>query len=166
MTKKKNLQSSTDRKTCTNLAALDSGDYNMIFSFREQPISDAQLRHYATKLIDWVKNQENSYTIEGFLFENNIDRKTWWRWMQKSPLLKQANDFALMGIGHKREMGALERRLDASTVHFTMPFYNETWRDITAWRAKLREGEQAQGSTVHVHMNPIPEVKKEDASKS
>lgn len=125
------------------------------------------LKRLAEELKDRVKADDKTLTIERFLIEKEILLKTFTEWRHKSEVLQEAHDFARMVIADRRESGAIERRYDTSAAFFRMAEYSDAWKELSEWKARLRESiSTPQGVTVveipEIPSSPMVPEKKSD----
>lgn len=132
-------------------------DLNVTLAWKDHPVSDVFLSKLAEELATWAKEDDTALKIDTFLIWQGISWESFTRWVERSDELKRALAFARMCIGERRELGGLRKIYDTSMIMRSMPMYDKHWKDLTEWYSKLKEGSDAQGSTIHVHMDKIPE---------
>jgi len=133
-------------------------DYEMQYSYRQIPVPEGYLNMLADKLVVWAKEDEESLVLGQFLKEYNVTWQTWKRWKERSPRLNEANSFALMCIGVRREIGGLKRKLDSSMVMRSMPNYSEEWQKLTEWYARIKEEGHGGDTRVIVEIPETPKI--------
>jgi hypothetical protein len=100
----------------------------------------------ALKIRSWFRAKGFSYS--------DIERMK-----AKSKVFNRYYYMAMDEIGDRREIGALEKKLDPSVVKFTMPLYDPDWKAQQVADTLLKQ--QAEGraeGTIIVNMAPIPAV--------
>lgn len=133
-------------------------DFEMVFHYREQPVSDTFLENLALRLMDWAVRGKESLKLNVFLKENNIDRHSFHTWRKRCQRLDWATKFALNAIGDTREIGALKRKYVEGTVLKSMHQYDEDWKAGEEWRAKLNQPSDNKHSVFNIHIDEIPKV--------
>lgn len=130
--------------------------YRCFLTGLDKPMNEAGIERLAKEVVEWARSNPDALKISQFYLDFGIPRSLWNDWCQKWPLLRQANDFAKEVIGNRRENGALNNKLNPSMVSFTMPIYDEDWKEESVRRASLKDGSSEAKTTVHVTMSPIP----------
>lgn len=108
---------------------------------KEEIFTTSTAERYARELKDWVMGDPEALKISQFLEKKGLLRRTWSKWLQKSDRLADMNDFALMVIGNRREIGLLTRKYDSQSTTFTMIHYDEEWRNMLSVKAKIMNAE-------------------------
>jgi hypothetical protein len=137
--------------------ALGSGDFQMLFSYRQVPVSDAFIDDLAMRLAKWAHSDKDAVILEDFLSDNRISWTAFCDWEKRSTLLEEAHQFALMCIGCRREKGGLYKKMSESMVMKSMPMYSQRWKQLNEWYSHLTEERESRGN-ITVHMNAIPKV--------
>jgi hypothetical protein len=137
----KSTKSSTAIQNKTKRVNGSIKDYDMVFSFREYPTSDAYIEDKALRLLQWVEDKD-TLIIGEFLEEIKCHPWTWAKWLKRSKILSEAYCYAKMCVGNHRERGALTRKLSEATILQSMPIYNEDWQELREWSARLRDIKQ------------------------
>ncbi len=115
------------------------------------------LEGIAIALVDWLDDDESALTITQFLVLKRILPTQWKRWLEASEDLRNAREFAMMVIGNRREIGALTFRLNANMMIQSMPMYDDDWKELTVWRAGLKNmGKEESRGSVRVMVEEIP----------
>ena len=101
-------------------------DYLNTNTFQMHPSNGASKERLAVELIEWAK-LKTSYKISQFYIDKGIPRDTFYKWAHKHECLMEAYNIALELLGNRREIGAIERKLEPSIIKFTMPLYDKDW---------------------------------------
>lgn len=132
-------------------------EYFDMFSFKTKPVSDTFIDHIAQELVTWVLSDDKAYKLSQFYVKKGIGSDDIKRWENRNKNLLRAHAFALEVLSIRREIGALERKLDPGMVRYTMPHYDKTWKELEEWRAKLKELQQFENEgTKFVVLQPTP----------
>ena len=134
-------------------------DYGMVFSHRQVPVTDAFLEKLAFEYVEWVRSSDTALTQDSFLVHKGICWSTWDSWVKRSKALAEAKEFALEVIGHRREVGGLTKKFDASMVTKSMPIYSEAWVKLGEWYAKLKDDQVQAAGNFKIVMAPIEKPK-------
>lgn len=120
---------------------------------RMRPVPTNIIDRIAYELVEWAKSDER-YTINSFLFQKGIPKKTFYEWIERYSELKFAHEMFMLKMSDKREVGALTRKLDPSTAYNSLGKYDEEWRDYLKWKASLNDPDGQHGNiTVNVQSN-------------
>lgn len=110
-------------------------------TFQMKPYTERFLDELCVKLVDWAANDEDALKISQFRLKEGFALETYQQWMEKYPKLRRAHSQALELIGNRREILGLKKRLDSGLVSTSMPLYDSSWRELHAWKSKLRSEE-------------------------
>jgi hypothetical protein len=110
--------------------------WDQVQSWREKGPKTEDIHQLCKEMRLYFKYCPQAYSIEKYLWEKQILPRTYRRWKDKFKELQETHEYCLMGIGVRREEGALEFGLHAKTIEIVQPHYSEVWR--------LRERERAQ----------------------
>lgn len=141
---KANPNRNNEQKAVTSLVKpqvqqLDT--YMNHLTFTQEILTTSTAERLARELVAWARTNEDALKIAQFLAERGINRKTWSRWCDKFQILADANDFALMIIGNRREVGLLTRKFDSQSTTVSMLHYDPDWVNMFSTRAKLMHQE-------------------------
>ena len=78
--------------------------------------------------------------------------------MERSPSLKQAHKWVMQLLANRREIGAIERKYDASTIHRTMGHYDPIWKEQEALRAALAKADDDKAQNITVIVEKFKEL--------
>jgi hypothetical protein len=131
-------------------------DYRNMYTGLMTPMNPDGIKRISTDLVQWAKESPDAYKLSQFYLERGISKPTWDMWIGRFPELLEAHNTAKMIIGNRRELGALKGELHGSVVSYTMPFYDQEWKDETVRRAALKESNSDSRTAVVVNMLPIP----------
>jgi hypothetical protein len=102
------------------------------------PLTHRFVENQCVLLKDWA-DLEDSINIYDYFNTQGYSPVIFYKWCQRFPELSEIHDYAIRKLGSRREMGAMTRKYDASTVHRTLGYYHHIWRQETAALAKLKE---------------------------
>jgi hypothetical protein len=122
----------------------------------QEPLTTTNLERLCRDLTAWAMGDENALKVTQFLEGRGINQRTWTRWVAKYEILAEANDFAMMCIGTRREIGLITRKLDSQSTTVSMLLYDPQWRDIFAMKAKLMAQEGLQSGQRIVVLEKFP----------
>lgn len=146
----KKVPRALDRKTTPWIE-----DYQDFFTYRMQPVSEGFLERLANELITYAENSE-ILRIEWFFTSKRIDPTTGRDWAAKYENFGKAYKIAKLIIGMRREDGGLKMNLSSAMVLHSMPLYDETYKELLVWKAKMQSESEGKGqSTINVIMNPV-----------
>lgn len=132
-------------------------DYRDMFTNDMKPMNSKGIEILGIDLKKWARDDKKAYKISQFHLERGISKGTWRDWVVKFPQFRDDVEMAKAFIGDRREIGAIENKLNTSVVAYTMPFYDNEWKEETIRRASLKEGSSGDGKdSITVVLNPIP----------
>jgi hypothetical protein len=111
--------------------------YYDLLTFQMKPVSRGFIERLAQDLVKWSQ-KEDSLVLGDFCSERYIERKLFWNWCQKYPEMSKAYEYAKSNVSSRREKGALTRKFDAGFVKESMPIYDQDWKDLLEWKAKIK----------------------------
>lgn len=167
------VEKDTKNHTSENKPVERFFDYLDTISFRQKPMSIEGIERLAVELVKWATHDEKAIKIAMFYTQRGIARGDYTNWMERVPALKIAHETAKEIIGNRRELGGLTKKFDAGMVAFSMPQYDEEWRQNIEWRSQMKAKESSSnGNTaavINVIAEPVPDcpevprrVKKEE----
>jgi hypothetical protein len=130
-------------------------DYLSTISFQMHPANNATKLRLAIELCTWVRENERAYTISQFYTMKGISETTFKKWIDDCPQLRESYTTALSILGDRREVGALENRLNGTIARFVLPYYSGVWKEQELWRASIRKDENDRPGIVTVVLDAI-----------
>lgn len=106
----------------------------------------SMLEQYAGILVQWVQ-KESSLSIEQFCVEFGVGISTYYYWLTRSEILKEAHEYARMTIGVRRENKALNNELHPGIVAATLPSFLDRWQDALRFKETVKAEAQAKQSS-------------------
>lgn len=133
--------------------------YQDIITLTDVPINILILERIQKELLDWAFNNDDALKITQFFRSKGIPFSTAHRWCQLHPDFKQTYEEAMRALGDRREIGALKKKYEPTTIMRMMPLYDKSWRKVEEWRASIKQKEQEKqnNTTVQVVIEPIPD---------
>ena len=136
-------------------------DYFNMTTFKMSPVSDVFIDRLAADLVQWALHDENALKLNTFFAERGIHQNTAQTWRERNKKLDDAYSFAKQCIGDRREMGGLKRKYDSGIVSSTMAHYDQDWKALAEWRAKMKaENETPSVEAKIVVLEKFPESDK------
>lgn len=156
----KNNKSSTANKTVSKelkkapskAANYDSNDY--FFSWRDMPISEARINKIAEELIEWPNLNPDAKSITKFYMDKKISPGTWYKWVDKHPALREAENIALHIIGERLWGKAVEKQYDWKAVHWRLHRHGKEFREDYEYHKKI-SGEEEPTGTKYIVIEPV-----------
>ena len=130
-------------------------DYKDIYG-QTHPISEEGIARLASELVEWATKDEEAWKVSQFYIAKGVGFNTWREWVDKYPILKDAQDAAKVAIGNRREVGALKNKLSATIASYTMPFYDLEWKSESERLAALKKKEEENRSNFVINLQPVP----------
>lgn len=132
------------------------GEYYNVHTRQYHPATVRFIESECVKLKQWA-DQEDSINLYDYTDHQGYNPETFYDWCKKFPQLREAHQYALRRIGSRREYGAMTRKFTEGTIHRTLGYYNDIWRQETVHLAKLKE-DAAQNETKVVVIERFPEL--------
>lgn len=102
------------------------------------PITEKRMNDIAKELYEWARDCSTAYKVSQFFTTKGIGSTTWEGWVDKFEVIREAHKEAVRMIGDRREIGAIEKRLEPGMIASSMAHYDKAWKRLAEWRASLR----------------------------
>jgi len=151
-----------------------SDDYYCVNDFKRKPVSVAFLDAYAKRYKAWADNTKNvdsdgdePLRLSQWLSHEGVYSADHQRWCKRHEPVRIAHEYVMSRLATRREIGALKRRYDASSVARNQWKYDRAERDeqlriedreekMIKLRAEAKMEADGTGSqTITVVMQPI-----------
>lgn len=128
--------------------------YN-IHTMQYHPATNTFFPREAMMLKEWSM-KEDSLRISDFYDTRGYDTQTFYRWCSQYPEMQTALEFAKRRIGSRRELGALQRKFDATIIQKTLGHYDYVFRQEQerAQQEKLAYAQNAESKIVVIERFP------------
>ncbi len=116
-------------------------EYKDLFSFKIVPINEAFIERFASDMLQWATSEDkslNNLKITQFPRSKKVPMQTFYDWVNKHPIIKEAYLESMAAIGDRREIGGMTREYDSSMIKSTMHLYDSKWKESEEWRAKIK----------------------------
>lgn len=111
----------------------------------------------AKQLFFWLKENEDALVMEDFFEMANISESSWYKFVNKSEVLKEVHNYALTILGKRREKGGLLKRLDSTIVLRSCPQYLLRYKMQQEYEAQLKKDiNSSSPSKVEIQLTQIP----------
>lgn len=110
--------------------------YRDTFSWQEKPMNMAAFERLAEQLYEWSQKKD-SFRINDFYDDHGINPSDYYRFCGYCPQLQSAHELALRRIASRREIGALTRKLEPSTVFRSLAYYDHIDKEMIEHRASV-----------------------------
>lgn len=114
------------------------GEFRDIYSGENKIITQRFIDEEAKKLIAWALTPE-ALLVQDFYDGRGYGKRRFYEWVEKYPIFADAHEFCLSRIGSRRELGAMNKAFDVSTIHRTLGYYQSIWKSETIEQIKMRE---------------------------
>ena len=148
--------SNTNRKSPKSV--ISASPLDEYFFWKAIPVTEQKLDKLAEKYLHWAENDEKALKITQFVIKERISLEDFYNWMDQNPKLKQAHKWVMAIIANRREIGAIERKYDASTIHKTMSHYDPVWKEQEIFKASLAKTEDEKSRNITVIVEKFPEL--------
>lgn len=110
--------------------------YRDIFSWQERPMNMAAFERLADDLNEWSLKKD-SFRMNDFYDGHGINPSDYYRFCGLCEKLQQTHELALRRIASRREIGALTRKLEPSTVFRSLAYYDHIDKEMIEHRASV-----------------------------
>jgi hypothetical protein len=136
--------------------------YEMYYSFRNYPVSQAFYEKLGLELMKWADTQQKQVSLSKFCRERRIPWITFLSWRKKSEKLEEAAQEAKRAIGDNREDLLMAHKYPERSFLWHQGHFHKEWREEEEHRINLKAKAQAvsggQPTTIKVVMPEIPRV--------
>lgn len=144
-----------NKTTDSSAQILFLGEYFSVHTRQYHPITLKFIERETQRLIDWA-NEEDSLIIQKFWLSGGYSKAQFYVWINQFPEFAHAHEYAMTLIGTRRELGAMTRKFDASTIHRTLGRYNHIWKEETQELARLKDdAAQNEAKVVVIERFPV-----------
>lgn len=140
----------------SNVELMFYGEHYSVHTKQYHPTTKRFIELEADRLVQWA-DQEDSLMIQDFWLRAGYSDYSFYNWVDKFPEFKHAHEYAMARLGSRRELGAMTRKFDPSTIHRTLGAYNKIWKQETVALAKMKEDAAANETKVLV-IERFPEL--------
>lgn len=121
-------------------------------------MTDLGLEKLSSDLVKWAHTKD-AFTITQFFLSKGIPPKTWYRWVDKSEYLKDAQDVAKELIAVRRELGVSSGKLRSDMIKPVHGYYSKVWKDEQDRLSKMNDVSGAgQKQIVVMEVSPNSDV--------
>ena len=113
------------------------GEYLNTLSFQMEPANDGFMKRTAIELVTWARECTEAFMISQFFNMKGIPKRTFYNWIEKVEVLKEAHEVAMGLLSDRREMLLIHK--DPSSLRYIMPQYSEVWMNEDSRRATQKE---------------------------
>lgn len=119
-------KSSKDRELSGQPITKYIGDYKDMRDFKMKPATEGFIDRLGKALVQWAEIDPQAYKLNQFFRLNGLASEQFYDWTLKYPDLKAAHQYAMRCLGDRREINAMERKIDSSMVLKTLYIYDPT----------------------------------------
>ncbi len=157
----KTSHNSTNEKTKAKRRSPNAG---FEFTWRQMPISDAQIEEWARLLREeWLEKNPSAKSLQPFLRQNHITESVYYRLLKKHPILQEAHEIALAEIGYRLWSNSVDNKTNWAAVKFTLHQYAPNYKQAEEFHANLKkeiesaakEGMLCLGGVTHEHIDYV-----------
>jgi len=131
--------------------------YKLMLSWTEAKADSPFFEKLADELILWVEGDESRIFTETFYRYKHINQRQFGKWLQRSPVLANAYEYA-KGVMAERKQRGLAKFNYAMAVAPTMGHYSDIWDE--QMKAKAAAHKQVEGDTnITVDVHPEEKTK-------
>lgn len=140
-------------------------DPDMIYSYRQYPISKAIVDKMIEELPDWPLKNPIAISISEFYLSRNISEGSYYRLLEKYPELKECHKVALLRLGNSLYKSAVFKNADWSAVKHRLYNYGESFEKDYKFHAQIKAEADKNVNTgtqyieIPVYTTPKPEEK-------
>jgi hypothetical protein len=125
-------------------------DYVDCFSFKQKPISQEGLERFASDITKWAYENSEALSATEFPISKGIGQSTYYKWVVKYPIIKQAHETVMHIIGLRREHGAIKRIYSEKMILHNLHQYSDQAREASEFHASLKSDVEAKASVQYI----------------
>ena len=111
--------------------------YRNCFDWNLHNVNERFIEQFFTDLVTEARDNEDMLTLGEFYLKKGVPNYTFQQWVKRFEFAATCATHAKSLIGIRREKGALKKELDSSLVLRSMPLYDQDYKDLKEWEAKL-----------------------------
>lgn len=111
--------------------------YRNCFDWNLHNVNERFIEQFFTDLVTEARDNEDMLTLGEFYLKKGVPNYTFQQWVKRFEFAATCTTHAKSLIGIRREKGALKKELDSSLVLRSMPLYDEDYKNLREWEAKL-----------------------------
>lgn len=120
-------------------------DSDVIYAWREVPISERTVEKWAEELEKWVQLNPDAKTITEYIYSKGISTGAYTVLRRKHSILNDAHEKAMRRLGERLWAAAIDRKADWAPVRFMLHAYGSEFDDAKRYEAALKEKIAAAG---------------------
>lgn len=120
------------------------------------PVPDKVLAKYAQDLLEWALKEDAIKVTEYITLRTRVTRQVFYDWARRYKPLHDAIEQAKIIIGDRRERKALKGEYNSNIVLNTMPLYDQEYKDLYEWKAKLKTAHASDTPKIVILDNLVP----------
>jgi hypothetical protein len=125
-------------------------EYFCLQKMQGKPVTQEFIDATTVKLLEWA-SFDTSLKMQQFYSTIHMTKSDFYRIKNRCKKLQKVYEFVLNEIGCRRELGALTRKFDPSTILKNLYLYDDEWKDVMEYHAALtrrREEEKNSGQII------------------
>jgi hypothetical protein len=111
--------------------------YRDIF-FNDRPITNIYLDDICNELVLWAKENDEALLLSQYFLEKGLSQSTVDKWSRDFPKFKQAKETAKNFIANRREIKALNNKINTAVYLRTHYLYDDNWWKMSERLAKIK----------------------------
>jgi hypothetical protein len=129
--------------------------YMDIYQWKTKPVSERYLEELGKKGVAWMLQQERPHSVTKFFRDQGICSKDIKRWRGRSAVFNRAYELMMEIRADNLQLGALEKRYDATHVRWTLPKMGQEWKDLLEYHYRLKHQGEEKPTELHVVLDPV-----------
>lgn len=146
-----------DRREEAFLASPWLEEYEDCFTFQTKPVTQMFLERLSHDLIEWAKAEKRAFKLSQFYINKGIPKNTFFRWCDKYPILGNAKETAMSLLADRREIGAIDKKLDSKMILMNLHQYDSDWDAVHKYHSDLKVDNEDKSHVFNITFNK-PEI--------
>lgn len=150
--KKKSSVSDNNKKETTPHSNINTDEaphkhfafYTCAMTWQDKPVTESFIQRLGENMVKWAREDKDALKVSQFWLLQGISSRDFYNWCEKYPHLKTSHEIAVELIGNRREICAIKKQYDAGMIHNSMPLYDKQWKELYAWKAKVKSELEAK----------------------
>jgi hypothetical protein len=139
-------------------------DPDCIYSYRMIPISAAMVENMIDELADWPLKHPEATTITEYYLSKGLRERTYFRLLERYPLLKESHEIAMRRLGERMWTQAVYNKANWNPIKHRLWSYAKEFREDADFNSEIasksREG-LLGGPNTTINVIDMAMVKKE-----
>lgn len=150
--KKQNKVTEKEANSPKGAEALMEEYFDLSF-MKRRPINQAFIDRLALDYYTFFEKNKSRVHKYAFFIKKRIPRNTFYTWIDKHPIMQEADDFVEMILFERLHQGATTKKYNENIARMSMSEYNKKWESREEWKANLQAKTEQNPTTINIVRN-------------